>query len=175
MAERAVMPNTNGLLFDFDDVPPNCFLTFVTLGRKVRPGFRFIKCQHVVHAVPREACEAYIGESVTRSLCLRAGGQLRCRRYDAGGGPIRPRVNGWGARHVRLCALAAALEPRQCHHFPSGLFQRTLLYGTTSPVALSRQPPAFSSMPPAGISLHHLRPEPPAARKGVPVAATHVL
>src|SRR5262249_11835629 len=108
-------------------------------------------------------------------LCLRAGGQLRCRRYDDGGGPIKQRVNGWGAPHVRPSALAAALEPRQCHHFPSGLFQRTLLYGTTSPVALSREPPAFSSVPPAGISLQSLRPQQSAPESGLTSPLTQLL
>src|SRR5262249_11468887 len=114
-------------------------------------------------------------------LCLRAGGQLRCRRYDDGGGPIRQRVNGWGAPHVRPSALAAALEPRQSHHFPPGPFPRTVLYATTSPVAVSRQPPAFSSpsalssRQTAGISLQSLRPQQSAPESGLTSPLTQLL
>ena len=42
----------NRLLLDFDDVPPYCFVRFVTLGCEVRPGFRLIKCLCVAQAVP---------------------------------------------------------------------------------------------------------------------------
>src|ERR1700704_2867960 len=42
----------NRLLLDFDDVPPYCFVCFVTLGCEVRPGFRLVKCLCVAQAVP---------------------------------------------------------------------------------------------------------------------------
>jgi hypothetical protein len=42
----------NRLLFGFDDVPPYYFNCLVTLGCKVRPGFRLVECHSVIQAVP---------------------------------------------------------------------------------------------------------------------------
>jgi hypothetical protein len=42
----------NGLLFGFDDVPPYYLNCLVTLGCKVRPGFRLVECHSVIQAVP---------------------------------------------------------------------------------------------------------------------------
>jgi len=41
-----------GLIHHFDGVPPDCFEGFVTLRRKVIPGFRFVKCLRLLQAVP---------------------------------------------------------------------------------------------------------------------------
>ncbi len=42
----------NRLLFDFDDVTPYYLGCLVTLRRKIRPGFRLVKCHCVVKVVP---------------------------------------------------------------------------------------------------------------------------
>jgi hypothetical protein len=42
----------NRLLFGFDDVPPYYLNCLVTLGCKVRPGFRLVECHCVIQAVP---------------------------------------------------------------------------------------------------------------------------
>lgn len=41
-----------GLIHHFDGVPPDCLEGFVTLRRKVIPGFRFVKCLRLLQAVP---------------------------------------------------------------------------------------------------------------------------
>src|ERR671937_1520234 len=40
------------LLFDFDDVPPYGLDRLITLGCKVRPGFRLIECHSLIQAIP---------------------------------------------------------------------------------------------------------------------------
>ena|SRR5437879_4000989 len=50
---RAPPPvRVNRLLFGFDDVPPYYLNRLLTLGCKVRPGFRLVECHCVIHAVP---------------------------------------------------------------------------------------------------------------------------
>jgi hypothetical protein len=50
-ASGATQPG-NRLLLDFDDVTPYGPGCLVTLRRKIRPGFRLVKCHCVVKAVP---------------------------------------------------------------------------------------------------------------------------
>jgi hypothetical protein len=53
LARRAPQPVPgNRLLFGFDDVPPYYLNCLVTLGCKVRPGFRLIECYCLIQAVP---------------------------------------------------------------------------------------------------------------------------
>ena len=50
---RALQPAPgNRLLFGFDDVSPHYLNCLVTLGCKVRPGFRLVECHCVIQAVP---------------------------------------------------------------------------------------------------------------------------
>ena len=42
----------DGLIHSFDGVPPDCLEGLVTLRCKVIPGLRFIKCLHLLQAVP---------------------------------------------------------------------------------------------------------------------------
>jgi hypothetical protein len=42
----------DSLLFNFDGVAPCHLFKLVALGREVGPGFRLVKCNRVVHAIP---------------------------------------------------------------------------------------------------------------------------
>ena len=60
--------STQPLLLDFDDVPPYCFVCFVTLGLEVRPSLRLVKCLCVAPGCPTRLIATLLGAAAP-SMC----------------------------------------------------------------------------------------------------------